>query len=67
MEADLAPNDFCLSVNEKYDYSDPFWQYAKYRWTESELSDYRDVPCPFANGPNPQPGRQVAMSRALSI
>ena len=37
MQADLA---LALLIDEKYDYANPFWQHAKYRWT---APDFRDV------------------------
>jgi hypothetical protein len=35
--ADLA---LALTIDEKYDYANPFWQQAKYRWTAPDFSDY---------------------------
>lgn len=37
LNADLA---LALTINEKYDYANPFWQHAKYRWTAPDFSDY---------------------------
>jgi hypothetical protein len=30
-------------IDEKYDYANPFWQHAKYRWTAPNFSDYGDA------------------------
>ena len=37
LNGDLA---LALAIDEKYDYANPFWQHAKYRWT---APDFRDV------------------------
>jgi hypothetical protein len=37
LNADLA---LALTIDEKYDYTNPFWQHAKYRWTAPDFSDY---------------------------
>ncbi len=37
LKADLA---LCISVPDDYNYSDPFWQFAKYRWTTKEFADW---------------------------
>lgn len=37
---DLA---LALAIDEKYDYVNPFWQHAKYRWTAPDFSDYGDA------------------------
>jgi hypothetical protein len=36
LNGDLA---LALTIDEKYEYADPFWQHAKYRWTAPDLSD----------------------------
>jgi hypothetical protein len=36
LNADLA---LALAIDEKYDYANPFWQHAKYRWTAPNFSD----------------------------
>jgi hypothetical protein len=37
LNGDLA---LALTIDEKYDYANPFWQHAKYRWTARDFSDY---------------------------
>jgi hypothetical protein len=37
LNADLA---LCIGVDDGYDYDNPFWRHAKYRWTVNELDDY---------------------------
>jgi len=37
LNGDLA---MALTIDEKYNYANPFWQYAKYRWTGPDFSDY---------------------------
>jgi hypothetical protein len=32
-----------LTIDEKYDYANPFWQHAKYRWTAPDFSDYGEA------------------------
>ena len=39
LNGDLA---LALAINEKYDYANPFWQHAKYRWTAPDFRDYGD-------------------------
>ena len=36
LNGDLA---LALTIDEKYDYANPFWQHAKYRWTAPNFSD----------------------------
>jgi hypothetical protein len=36
LNGDLA---LALAIDEKYDYANPFWQRAKYRWTAPDFSD----------------------------
>jgi hypothetical protein len=36
LDADLA---LALAIDENYDYANPFWQHAKYRWTAPDYSD----------------------------
>jgi hypothetical protein len=36
LNADLA---LALAIDENYDYTNPFWQHAKYRWTAPDFSD----------------------------
>ncbi len=38
LNGDLA---LALTIDEKYDYANPFWQHAKYRWTAPDFSDVR--------------------------
>jgi hypothetical protein len=40
LSGDLA---VALLIDEKYDYANPFWQHAKYRWTSPIYSDYGDA------------------------
>jgi hypothetical protein len=37
LNGDLA---LALTIDETYDYANPFWQHAKYRWTAPDFSDY---------------------------
>ena len=37
LNADLA---LALLVGDKFDYSNPMWQHAKYRWTAPTYNDY---------------------------
>ena len=37
LNGDLA---LALTIDEKYDYANPFWQHAKYRWTAPIFSDF---------------------------
>jgi hypothetical protein len=37
---DLA---LCIGVGDDYDYGNPFWQHAKYRWTSPEYEDFGDA------------------------
>lgn len=37
LDADLA---LCIGVNSEYDYSNPFWQHAIYRWCVNEQFDF---------------------------
>jgi len=37
LNADLA---LALAIDEKYDYDNPFWQHARYRWTAPDFDDY---------------------------
>jgi len=37
---DLA---LALLIDEKYDYANPYWQHAKYRWTSPIYSDYGEA------------------------
>ncbi len=39
LEADLA---VCIGVDDHYDYANPFWQHARYRWTGPEYDDFGD-------------------------
>lgn len=39
LNADLA---LCISVTDEYDYSNPFWQTAKYKWTTHEYDNWVD-------------------------
>ena len=36
LNGDLA---LALTIDETYDYANPFWQHAKYRWTAPDFSD----------------------------
>ena len=40
LHADLA---VCVSVPEDYDFDNPFWQYAKYKWPIPEYSDWGEA------------------------
>ena len=40
LNCDLA---LALTIDEKYDYANPFWQHAKYRWTAPDFSDYGEA------------------------
>lgn len=40
LNADLA---LCISVPNDYDYSNPYWQHAKYKWTCPEYSNWMDA------------------------
>jgi hypothetical protein len=40
LNGDLA---LALTIDEKYDYANPFWQHAKYRWTAPDFSDYGEA------------------------
>jgi hypothetical protein len=40
LNGDLA---LALLIDEKYDYANPFWQHAKYRWTAPIFSDIGDA------------------------
>ena len=40
LNGDLA---LALTIDEKYDYSNPFWQHAKYRWTGPDFNDYGEA------------------------
>ena len=40
LNADLA---LALAIDEQYDYRNPFWQHARYRWTAPDYSDYGDA------------------------
>ena len=37
LNADLA---VALTINPDYDYANPFWQHAKYRWTAPDFADF---------------------------
>ena len=37
LNADLA---VALTIDHDYDYANPFWQHAKYRWTAPDFADY---------------------------
>jgi hypothetical protein len=37
LDADLA---VALTIDDQYDYENPFWQHAKYRWTAPDYVDY---------------------------
>jgi hypothetical protein len=39
LNADLA---VCIGIDAAYDYRNPFWTHAKYRWTVPEYDDYGD-------------------------
>jgi hypothetical protein len=40
LNADLA---LCIAVSDDYDYSNPYWQNAKYKWTCPEYKDWTDA------------------------
>ena len=40
LNGDLA---LALTIDENYDYNNPFWQHAKYRWTAPDFSDYGEA------------------------
>jgi hypothetical protein len=40
LNADLA---LALTIDEEYEYSNPFWQHARYRWTAPDFLDYGDA------------------------
>jgi hypothetical protein len=40
LNGDLA---LSLMIDEKYDYANPFWQHAKYRWTAPDFTDVGDA------------------------
>ena len=40
LNADLA---LALTIDENYDYANPFWQHAKYRWTAPDFKDYGEA------------------------
>ena len=40
LQADLA---LAIGVDENYDYANPFWQHARYRWATREFDDYGDA------------------------
>ena len=40
LNGDLA---LALTIDEQYDYANPFWQHAKYRWTAPDFSDYGEA------------------------
>jgi hypothetical protein len=37
---DLA---LCIGVDDTYDYGNPFWQHARFRWTSPEYDDFGDA------------------------
>ncbi|MBV8188772.1 MAG: hypothetical protein JO339_16150 [Alphaproteobacteria bacterium] len=39
LEADLA---LCISVEHDFDYSNPFWQHARWKWAAPEYADFGD-------------------------
>jgi hypothetical protein len=39
LQADLA---LCIAVDENYDYSNPFWKFARFRWISPEYEDFGD-------------------------
>jgi hypothetical protein len=39
-DADLA---LAIGIDDDYDYANPFWQHAKFRWTSREFSDYGEA------------------------
>ena len=40
LNADLA---LCIAVPDDYDYSNPYWQHAKYKWTCPEYDNWMDA------------------------
>jgi hypothetical protein len=40
LNADLA---LCISVDDNYDYNNPFWQTAKFKWTTHEYDNWIDA------------------------
>jgi hypothetical protein len=40
LQADLA---LAISVDGDYDYTNPFWQHARYKWATQEFDDYGDA------------------------
>ena len=40
LQADLA---LAIGVDDTYDYGNPFWQHARYRWPTQEFDDYGDA------------------------
>jgi hypothetical protein len=40
LNGDLA---LALTIDERYDYGNPFWQHAKYRWTAPDFNDYGEA------------------------
>jgi hypothetical protein len=40
LHADLA---LAIAVDEHYDYSNPYWQHAKYRWTVPDVRDFAET------------------------
>ena len=40
LNGDLA---LALAIDEKYDFANPFWLHAKYRWTAPDYSDYGEA------------------------
>ena len=40
LNADVA---LALAIDEHYDYANPFWQHAKYRWTSPDFKDYGEA------------------------
>jgi hypothetical protein len=40
LNADLA---LALTIDESYDYANPYWQHARYRWTAPDYEDYGDA------------------------
>lgn len=40
LNADLA---LAIAIDERYDTANPLWQYARYRWTVNDTSDYGDA------------------------
>ena len=40
LNADLA---LALTIDENYEYNNPFWQHARYRWTAPDFLNYGDA------------------------